>query len=324
MFAAFVLSSGRCGTQWIGNTIQEIYGDLAVSVHEPIGVQYRPRKLLGAVDPEKIEGSDVILQHLQQIEGRLEGGGVTPPLAYIEAGWPCFPAVPYLANRFRGRIKFIHLFRHPIFTASSMVTHGYYDPNNPGIIFDLALLTPFDKGVNFPEYQDVWEDLSPFEKCLYLWAEINTFSLEQQKRLDAPWLTICFEDLFSPKYQYLENLLNFLKLPVRTAAIKALGVNKDSYRFRKDTTFDSQIIEKHPIILNVAESLGYKEMDVTEQALRRRYSSFGLKNSKGGHISTADGRKLIRDSNPEMRMTRRSDPCPCGSGKKYKRCHGMV
>ena len=25
---------------------------------------------------------------------------------------------------------------------------------------------------------------------------------------------------------------------------------------------------------------------------------------------------------PENRKTRPNDPCPCGSGKKYKKCHG--
>ncbi|MDP2883541.1 MAG: SEC-C metal-binding domain-containing protein [Ignavibacteria bacterium] len=28
-------------------------------------------------------------------------------------------------------------------------------------------------------------------------------------------------------------------------------------------------------------------------------------------------------SKPKQIRIRRNDPCPCGSGKKYKKCHGM-
>jgi preprotein translocase subunit SecA len=27
---------------------------------------------------------------------------------------------------------------------------------------------------------------------------------------------------------------------------------------------------------------------------------------------------------PTAQRAGRNDPCPCGSGKKYKRCHGLV
>ena len=221
MIATFILSSGRCGTQWIADTLRNVYGDLVVSTHEPLGIHYNPRKLFGARDPRTIEGGDVILRHVQRIEKHLVLPSATPPFPYIEAGWPCFPAIPYFAERLRGRVRFVHLVRHPVYSASSLVTHGCYDRQNPGEIGKLALLTPFDEGVRFKEYQDVWGDLSPFEKCLYFWAEVNAFGIEQQTEIDEPWLSLRFEDLFSADRSGLKSLIEFLDLPERGAVFDA-------------------------------------------------------------------------------------------------------
>ena len=35
-----------------------------------------------------------------------------------------------------------------------------------------------------------------------------------------------------------------------------------------------------------------------------------------------DRRKSIERSSPKFKDVGRNDPCPCGSGKKYKKCHG--
>ncbi|MCF7988989.1 MAG: preprotein translocase subunit SecA [Thiohalocapsa sp.] len=40
----------------------------------------------------------------------------------------------------------------------------------------------------------------------------------------------------------------------------------------------------------------------------------------GAHAAGADHRPFVRDS----RKVGRNEPCPCGSGKKYKQCHGKV
>ncbi|HVV16970.1 MAG TPA: SEC-C metal-binding domain-containing protein, partial [Polyangia bacterium] len=44
--------------------------------------------------------------------------------------------------------------------------------------------------------------------------------------------------------------------------------------------------------------------------------------SNGGGSSDGDGdAKPVRRNEPKVG---RNDPCPCGSGKKYKKCHGAV
>jgi preprotein translocase subunit SecA len=45
----------------------------------------------------------------------------------------------------------------------------------------------------------------------------------------------------------------------------------------------------------------------------------------GGDVALADA--VTRKTQPTVRHTEkvgRNDPCPCGSGKKYKHCHGKL
>ena len=45
-------------------------------------------------------------------------------------------------------------------------------------------------------------------------------------------------------------------------------------------------------------------------------------NLKGGHIMEVT--IIAKEKQPTVRKVGRNEPCPCGSGKKYKRCHGKV
>ena len=44
--ATFVISAGRCGTQWLADTLGRHYADLAEVRHEPIDHKYCPRLML--------------------------------------------------------------------------------------------------------------------------------------------------------------------------------------------------------------------------------------------------------------------------------------
>ena len=75
-----------------------------------------------------------------------------------------------------------------------------------------------------------------------------------------------------------------------------------------------------------------------QQALRREYSSTPASNPYAGYSTTRDDyesnqRKAMQSSYARQQPSRtpikntqpkvgRNDPCPCGSGKKYKNCHG--
>ena len=41
---------------------------------------------------------------------------------------------------------------------------------------------------------------------------------------------------------------------------------------------------------------------------------------EGGQEQPADAEPFVR----EERKVGRNEPCPCGSGKKYKQCHGRI
>lgn len=54
-------------------------------------------------------------------------------------------------------------------------------------------------------------------------------------------------------------------------------------------------------------------------------ASDGVESEKRQLLSSsikAFAAKLVQEYNPEKRKVERNDPCPCGSGKKYKKCHG--
>ena len=43
---------------------------------------------------------------------------------------------------------------------------------------------------------------------------------------------------------------------------------------------------------------------------------------QGAKKSTQNGKVIERARDEEGKKVGRNDPCPCGSGKKYKKCHG--
>jgi hypothetical protein len=107
--ATFVLSTGRCGTQWLSHVLAQLAGDAAVVTHEPLENDYAPRRMLGAGDPARLDEqtAEVILDHVSFIETTLESR------SYVECGHPVWSSLPYLIRRFPGRVSIVHLVRHP-------------------------------------------------------------------------------------------------------------------------------------------------------------------------------------------------------------------
>jgi hypothetical protein len=159
----FIISTGRCATQWIGSSLGDIYSDLICVEHEPIHNHYCPRKALSSYTFSVLSKSNLLRveKHMDDIERQLETKD------YLECGHPCWSTLPYLLSRFNGRIRVIHLTRHPIPTACSWLTHSAYQVPILPHIPEKILLSPFDDGVQFPHYQTDWEKLNAFEKCLY-------------------------------------------------------------------------------------------------------------------------------------------------------------
>ena len=264
-FAAFVLSTGRCGTQWLARMLDHLYGDRIAVTHEPLQDRYYPRTaLVRRQDPDG--RSNLLLnvaEHLIQIERQLES------TSYVECGHPCWSTVPDLLARFQGRIRIIHLVRHPVPTSCSWLTHGAYQPPAAPHLRPKVLLAPFDAGVRFPEYQRNWPELSPFEKCVYYWLEVNTLALHLQSQKDLPWLQVRYEDLFAG--DGLARVLDFLELPPCEDAFGQRDLHVDQFQSITSTWPDWRKIHEHPQAVMLANRYGYSLDDLDESALKRRY-----------------------------------------------------
>lgn len=262
--ATFILSTGRCGTQWIAANLAAACNGLAVIEHEPLHDRYYPRAMLAGNDPEQTGNAPEIFAHCDRIEAILD------QKSYIECGWPAWGAIPYLMQRFKGRIKIVHLVRHPVSVACSWVSHrAFCPPIIPGLpgFREKILASPFDEGTIFSQYRDKWDGMNPFEKALFFWSEVNALGLKLEAAARVPWLRIRFEDLFQG--DALSQLAGFLGIVAPDSA--ALSKSEDEYRYVCDSWWNPQDIQKHPEIMGVAARLGYDLLDFDEQKLRRRY-----------------------------------------------------
>jgi hypothetical protein len=267
-FAVFVLSTGRCGTQWLAAHLQRTYPDRFQVEHEPLHNAYAPRRTLTARTMADLapEAAEQVLAHVEGIETCLMQRG------YLECGHPCWSTIPALADRFRGRVRVVHLVRHPVPTAFSWLTHGAYQPPILSHSPEKVLLSPFDPGIRLTEYRERWEGLTPFEKCLYYWAEVNLFGLAQQEILEAPWLRLTYEELFFA--EGLERLLKFLELPLADTLSVAKAESVDRFRYLTTARPDLDLLARHPQIIEAAGEFGYAAEEIDSAALQRRYRGY--------------------------------------------------
>jgi hypothetical protein len=263
------ISTGRCGTQWITKTFSEVYDDLAIVTHEPIGPNYRPKEFLRAYERmEELRTYPEIDKHLDWV--RLIGKNKM----YIETGWPCLSAIPLFHEMFGKNLKLVHLVRHPIFTALSLVIHNFYRPE---IRYDkwtkYAQLDPSGPGIVQQTYRERWSSMTPYEKCLFSWTEINLYALELRERFaEVPFFQIKFEDLMRVESGALQELTTFLGLPFREALVMSLETRVDQHHLRRtELDIDWRQVFEHPQTVALAHKLGYTFDGIEDEALQSRY-----------------------------------------------------
>src|SRR5262249_56593717 len=110
--------------------------------------------------------------------------------------------------------------------ALSWVTHSAYTPPLAPHVAEKVLLSPFDEGVGFSAYRERWSALTPYEKALFYWAEVNAFGLRLERRAGVPWLRVRFEDLLCG--DALPRLLHFAGVATRPATCEGAV---DEYRY---------------------------------------------------------------------------------------------
>lgn len=260
--AVFVLSTGRCGTQWLARFFEMNLGPAATVTHEPLHSAWASREMLAAKTPDRLDGElrEPIEEHLQFIRE------VLGDRMYIECGHPLWSAVPYLIDAFSPDVRIIHLVRHPVPTAWSWLTHrAYCRPLMPHLS-EKVLLSPFDEGVQFPQYRERWTSMSPYEKALYYWLEVN--ALGRRERHRSKWLTVRFEDVFGAEEQ--RRVLSFLGREVPDPVSPG---HVDELRAIIEFEIDPGEVSRHAEVLRLAVELGFDPLQFDAGQLRCRYTA---------------------------------------------------
>jgi hypothetical protein len=260
------LSVGRCGTQWLTENLRELYGERLEVEHEPIGPLYSPRRFF-----RRYEDSDAILS-VPEVEAHV--GRIERSRHYIETGWPLFPALPLLAARFPDRLRVVHLTRHPVPSSLSHLAHSSYAGSGRDDAYTrLATLGPADPNVFQRDYSERWGHMSPYEKCLFWWTEVNMFALEFEERLPhIPLLRVKSEEMLAGDPGVLERLVEHMGLPFDERWPERTRRQVDRWHHRTDRDLDPMQIVRHPGTLETARRLGYGMDEIDLDALRARYS----------------------------------------------------
>jgi hypothetical protein len=262
-----VLSTGRCGTQWLTTTLRELHGDRVRVEHEPIGPLYSPRRFFRAyAEPEAILEVPEVRAHVDAVAGREQ--------PYVETGWPLFAALPLLARTFGPQLRVIHLTRHPVPSALSHLAHSSYAGSPRDDAYTrLATLGPSDPRVFQPGYAEHWDELTPYEKCLFWVTEVGMFGLEFEQRFaQIPFLRISSERMLAGDPETLRALVDHLRLDWDERWIERTRTRVDRWNHRTEMDVDPLLIERHPAALATAERLGYSGTDVDIEGLRERYN----------------------------------------------------
>lgn len=269
--ATFFISTGRCATQWLAYTLDSVYKDIAQVTHEPMTTEYSPRQLFRAYcNGNAVTLPKAVQNHIDEINS------ITKSQSYIETGWPCYGALPFMIDQIEVPVKLVHLFRHPVTTAASLATHFIYQREAEWS--EVMVMTPMDTekgGINIGQQQ--WDAMLEFEKCLYFWTEINYYAHNLKvKYCDNSWFSIKYEDLVSKEKKGLEKLVAFLNLPYRPELTEAIDNPFDCYSWKSPDRFHREEIEKYPHSLDLMYKLGYN-LDMIKNAdlqLRYRVSFF--------------------------------------------------
>jgi hypothetical protein len=259
------LSTGRCGTQWLADALGERYpGRLAVE-HEPLGPLYRPRAYFRCyTDPDRMLDVAEVREHVARIERES---------FYVETGWPLFAALPLFAQRFPEGLRVVHLTRHPVPTALSHLAHNSYAGSPRDDAYTrLATLGPADPNVFHPEYAERWDQLSPYEKCLFWCTEVSLYGLELPERLPhVAFMRVKSEDVLGGDRAELERLLDFVGVPWDDGWIAQTERMVDRWHHHTDRDVDALEVLSHPAAVAAGERLGYDVGAIDAAALNARY-----------------------------------------------------
>ncbi|MEX2393020.1 MAG: class I SAM-dependent methyltransferase [Actinomycetota bacterium] len=265
------LSTGRCGTQWLVRSLRKVYDGVAVVMHEPLQSRYRSREFFRRFDATRDLANDqVVRNHLSKV------AELSAERPYVETGWPMYGAIPTFIETFGGRVKVVHLTRHPVPTSLSVMSTVYdwgADGWNDIDWQRLDLLDPSCPGATLASYAASWGQMSPYAQCLYWWTEIQLHGFElEQRYVDVPMLRVRAEDLLGSDSEPLSELVEYLHLPLREELLSRRRDRIDAYGVQVPFPVEHGEIHSYPSTVEVAERLGYDVSDVDRYRHRARGS----------------------------------------------------
>jgi hypothetical protein len=269
------LTTPRCGTQWFFKNLREHYKKEITVLHEPIKYEYNLKLNLGNYDSIlKPENNQKLEEHFDFVDNE------TQNKIYVEIGWQSIAGVSKFHEKFKDRLKFVHLYRNPINVAASLVTHNWY----AGLDIERsekAELTPFDPGASLTFYKDRWNHLDYFEKSLYFWTEINLRAIEIKNRYSSiPFFTLKFENIFNTNTESsrisLHELLPFIGLEYKEEMLRSIQIKYDNHKQRTYNKIDWKLINKHNQIIELSNKLGYQHDSNINLKRYKRVGSIGL------------------------------------------------
>jgi preprotein translocase subunit SecA len=72
------------------------------------------------------------------------------------------------------------------------------------------------------------------------------------------------------------------------------------------------------------EEVSAAAQQVTQEGSQLSNVTYSAPDESGQAQTSADAGYLARPSAADVPRVGRNEPCPCGSGKKYKHCHGAL
>ena len=233
--------------------------------HEPIKYAYSPKRCLrNPAALATLRAHPTVRRHLDEIHRTLKAR------PYVEVGFPAFAAAPLLFEEFGPHLRLVHITRHPLRVAASIVTHRWFDPGErPDIMADVAL-TPTDHGVRLHHYADRWPQMNPFEKALFNWTEVHLYGLEVRDQSTIPVHRVRFEDLLAQKAAGFA-FLDFLDVPHRSKWNAAATTIVDHFQKKTEKKVDWSTTRTLPEMAELAEAFGYDLEAISERTLQSRY-----------------------------------------------------
>jgi preprotein translocase subunit SecA len=169
-----------------------------------------------------------------------------------------------------------------------------------------------------------------------LWAEVEKIFEAREVEFSLPVL------LYFSRHFYLEEIdqrwidhLKAMEALREGIGLRGYGQKDPKQEYKKEgfVVFGEMM---GIISRNVCEKLFHMQLQRTEQGgevsvpqrqskrPRQTIESGGGGEKAAGGANPEDGASEARPVRRQEPKVGRNDPCPCGSGKKYKKCHGAV